>query len=271
MPVPASCPAIRAWVQAVTPSGGTGVAAATICSRTSGPYSSGRPLRGLSHRAGMPPRANRRRQVRTVPSVQPSSAAIRAFGQFAWASSAILVRRTSACGEDGRRTIASSLALRRDPEVTMSLLAARAMTCLRGSAMITRECPEQDQHWRRRAAPGGNEAMPVPSRRLKELIEGTVDHHASQRWPALEEVTISWRGSCGYLTGYLSGSDDGTIKLCRIQYPGDDDDWAFAIWQASSDSYAAAVMLDGSFTGHPNQALDTACTLYLADIGDHMQ
>ena len=65
--------------------------------------------------------------------------------------------------------------------------------------------------------------MPVPSRRLKELIEGTVDHHASQRWPALEEVTVSWRGSYGYLTGYLSEDDDDTIKLCRIQYLGDDD------------------------------------------------
>jgi len=107
--------------------------------------------------------------------------------------------------------------------------------------------------------------MPVPSRRLKDLIEGTVDHHASQRWPALEEVTISWRGSYGYLTGYLSGNDDDTIKLCRIQYLGDPGDWAFAIWQASSDSYADAVLLDGKPTGHPSTALDTACTLYLAD------
>ena len=110
--------------------------------------------------------------------------------------------------------------------------------------------------------------MPVPSRRLKELIDGTVDHHASQRWPALEEVTISWRGSYGYLTGYLSENDDDTIKLCRIQYLGDDTEWAFAIWQASSDSYANAVLLDGHRTGHPNQALDTACTLYLASPGD---
>ncbi len=85
--------------------------------------------------------------------------------------------------------------------------------------------------------------MPLPSRRLKELIEGTVDHHASQRWPALEEVTIRWRGSYGYLTGYLSASDDDTIKLCRIQYLGDPDEWAFAIWQASTDSYADAVLL----------------------------
>ena len=113
--------------------------------------------------------------------------------------------------------------------------------------------------------------MPVPSRRLKELIEGTVDHHASQRWPALEEVTITWRGSYGYLTGYLSDDDDDTIKLCRIQYLGDDSEWAFAIWQASTDSYADAVLLNGSFTGHPSQALDTACTLYLADTAEPLK
>jgi hypothetical protein len=110
--------------------------------------------------------------------------------------------------------------------------------------------------------------MPVPPRRLKELIEGTVDHHASQRWPALEEVTISWRGSYGYLTGYLSEDDNDTIKLCRIQYLGDDSEWAFAIWQASTDTYTDSVLLNGRPAGHPSQALDTACTLYLADTGD---
>ena len=51
-------------------------------------------------------------------------------------------------------------------------------------------------------------------------------------------------------------------------YLGDDTEWAFAIWQASSDSYADAVLLDGQRTGHPSQALDTACTLYLASTGD---
>jgi hypothetical protein len=111
--------------------------------------------------------------------------------------------------------------------------------------------------------------MPVPSRRLKDLIEGTVDHHASQRWPALEEVTIRWRGSYGYLTGYLSEDDDDTIELCRIQYLGDPDEWAFAIWQASTDGYAESVLLDGRPAGHPKLALDTACTLYLAGTSDH--
>jgi hypothetical protein len=111
--------------------------------------------------------------------------------------------------------------------------------------------------------------MPVPSRRLKDLIEGTVDHHASQCWPTLEEVTIRWRGSYGYLTGYLSEDDDDTIELCRIQYLGDPDEWAFAIWQASTDSYAESVLLDGRPAGHPKLALDTACTLYLAGTSDH--
>ena len=110
-----------------------------------------------------------------------------------------------------------------------------------------------------------NQAMPVPSKQLKEFTAGTVDHYASKRWPALEEVTISWRGSYGYLTGFLSVNDEDQIKLCRIQYLGDPDLWAFAIWQDSTDSYTHAVLLDGRPTGHPTLALDTACTLYLSD------
>ena len=64
-------------------------------------------------------------------AVQPSSAAIRAFARPAPASRAILARRASACGADGRRTIASSRALRRGPKTTTSLLPARAMTASR--------------------------------------------------------------------------------------------------------------------------------------------
>ncbi len=131
MPVPARWAAIMPCVHTDSPSGGVEVAVATIASRTSGPYTSGRPLRGRSDRLGMPPRANRRRQVCTVVTEQPSSAAIRAFAWPWWARSTIMARRTSTCGEDGRRTIASSFALRRDPKTTMSWLAARATTHLR--------------------------------------------------------------------------------------------------------------------------------------------
>jgi hypothetical protein len=49
-------------------------------------------------------------------------------------------------------------------------------------------------------------------------------------------LSIRWRGPCGYPTGYLSEDDDDTIPLCRIQYLGDPDQPAFAIWQASTGS-----------------------------------
>jgi hypothetical protein len=46
--------------------------------------------------------------------------------------------------------------------------------------------------------------VPVPGKKLKEQIEGALDHYASKRWPDLEEVTITWRGSYGYLRGLPS-------------------------------------------------------------------
>jgi hypothetical protein len=51
------------------------------------------------------------------------------------------------------------------------------------------------------------EPMPVPSARLKTLTEGHLDFHASQRWPQLEEITISWRGGYGYVNAYLTDDD----------------------------------------------------------------
>ena len=37
----------------------------------------------------------------------------------------------------------------------------------------------------------------------------------------------------------------------RIEYLGDDHDWALAIYQDSTESYADAVLLNGQPTGHP--------------------
>jgi hypothetical protein len=67
--------------------------------------------------------------------------------------------------------------------------------------------------------------MPVPPNHLKDLTEGTVDHHASLTFPDLQEVTIRWRGSFGYLTAWAGEGDDNDeqIPLCRIEYLGDDD------------------------------------------------
>jgi len=70
--------------------------------------------------------------------------------------------------------------------------------------------------------------MPVPGKKLKEQVENELDHHASRRWPQLEEVTIRWRGSYGYVSGYVN--EDDAIPLCRITYLGSPQDWEFAVY-----------------------------------------
>jgi hypothetical protein len=60
--------------------------------------------------------------------------------------------------------------------------------------------------------------MPAPPKRLKELIEATVDHHAPLTYPDLQEVTIRWRGSYGYMDAWAGEGEDNDeqIPLCRI-------------------------------------------------------
>ena len=56
-----------------------------------------------------------------------------------------------------------------------------------------------------------------------------------------------------------------SIRLCRIQYLGDADDWAFALYQASTETYTDSRLPTGAFTGTPTEALDTALGLFLND------
>ncbi|WP_406437357.1 hypothetical protein OHB00_23715 [Streptomyces sp. NBC_00631] len=71
--------------------------------------------------------------------------------------------------------------------------------------------------------------MPAPPKRLKEVVDDTVDHHAFQLQsrPALAEVDTRSRGSFGYLTAIVEEEgEDVRIPLCRIEYLGDDNAWA---------------------------------------------
>jgi hypothetical protein len=110
--------------------------------------------------------------------------------------------------------------------------------------------------------------MPVPPKRLKELIEGTADHHASltHPHPELQEITIRWRGSYGYMDAWAGQGDDNDerIPLCRIHYLGDDDHWGFALYDPATETYTDAVLRTGQRTGHPSDAFDTAAIIYLA-------
>lgn len=104
--------------------------------------------------------------------------------------------------------------------------------------------------------------VPVPGKRLKVQVEGDLDHYASQRWPHLEEITISWRGSYGSVRAWITETE--CIQLCRIQYLGGDH-YGFALYQASTETYAEARLPNGAFTATPREALDCALSRYLND------
>jgi hypothetical protein len=109
--------------------------------------------------------------------------------------------------------------------------------------------------------------MLVPPKQLKNLIEGTVDHRAATAFPGLQEVTIRWRGSYGYLAAWAGegNDDDEQIPLCRIEYLGDDDDRGFAIYDPATQTYTDAVLRTGDYAGNPTAAFDTAAITHLAE------
>lgn len=73
-----------------------------------------------------------------------------------------------------------------------------------------------------------------------------------------------YRGPFAYVAG--STAQDGSIPLFRLRYLGSPHQWGFAIYLASKDGYEDSILLRGSFTGAPEEALDCACGLYLHDI-----
>ena len=51
----------------------------------------------------------------------------------------------------------------------------------------------------------------------------------------------------------------------RLRYGGSAARWGFAIYLASKDGYQDSVLLIGGLASAPEDALDTACGLYLGD------
>jgi hypothetical protein len=63
--------------------------------------------------------------------------------------------------------------------------------------------------------------------------------------------------------GELDGGE--LLPLCRLRYAGSASLLGFAVYLAGSDGYQDAVLASGLPVGTPEEALDYACGLYLAD------
>ena len=97
----------------------------------------------------------------------------------------------------------------------------------------------------------------------KSSLEWKLRARAKDRWPDLQGVSVKHRAGFAYVTGHLS--DGEALPLCRLRYVGSASRWGFAIYRASHDDYEQCFLPTSSLTGTPEEALDTACGLYLGD------
>jgi hypothetical protein len=94
-------------------------------------------------------------------------------------------------------------------------------------------------------------------------MQQRVTTRARQRWPQLARVAVRHRANFSYIDAILP--DGTTLKLCRLRYNGSAHRWGFAIYRASHDDYADSLYPTGLPVGTCEDALDTACGLYLGD------
>ncbi len=95
----------------------------------------------------------------------------------------------------------------------------------------------------------------------KNSLQQRLTAHAKKRWSRIETISTRYRGSFAYVEAVL---DDGEqLPLCRLHYVGYASQWGFAIYRASHEDYQRAFLPGGWHAGTPEDALDTACGLYL--------
>ena len=66
---------------------------------------------------------------------------------------------------------------------------------------------------------------------------------ARERWPALAEVQVRFRGRFAYVDGELDSGE--VLPLCRLRYAGSATVWGFAVWLASKDGYQDSFLPSG--------------------------
>ena len=90
-----------------------------------------------------------------------------------------------------------------------------------------------------------------------------LSQRARERWPQLAQVQVRYRAGFAYVDGVLI--DGEQLKLCRLRYAGSASQWGFAIYRASHNDYENSYLPTGFMGGTAEDALDTACGLYLND------
>ena len=105
--------------------------------------------------------------------------------------------------------------------------------------------------------------MSSPPASTKTSLGQRLSDRAHQRWPALDRVSVRFRGAFAYIDAHLP--DGEIMPLCRLRYGGSASIWGFAIYRASHADYQDSFLPTGATAGSPEDARDCACGLYLGE------
>lgn len=108
-----------------------------------------------------------------------------------------------------------------------------------------------------------SKTMAAPPASTKTSLQQRLTARARQRWPQLNGIDVRFHGTFAYVSGHLPDGD--TMPLMRLRYGGSAVRWGFAIYLAGKNGYQDSGPATGQFAGTPEDALDTACGLYLDD------
>ena len=108
--------------------------------------------------------------------------------------------------------------------------------------------------------------MAAPSEQTKTIVDIELARHLDaneHRWPDLDDVLFSWRGSYGYLTAVFTNGQ--RTRLARIGHTGDPDTWDFALYDPATDTYTPTRLTTGDFHGTIAEVFDTAALTHLTE------
>jgi hypothetical protein len=106
--------------------------------------------------------------------------------------------------------------------------------------------------------------MAAPPASTKTSLQQRLSARARERWPQLagHRCPVPRRVRLRHRTHARRRRH---MPLMRLRYGGSAARWGFAVYLASNDGYEDSVLPTGDRAGAPEDALDTACGLYLGD------
>jgi hypothetical protein len=101
--------------------------------------------------------------------------------------------------------------------------------------------------------------MAAPPASTKASLQQRLSAHARGRWPQLRGIAVRFRATFAYVTAHLPDGDTtpNATSLWRIGFP-------LGLRRLPGD-HQDSVLHTGYRAGSPEDALDTACGLYLGD------